>query len=251
MKIITPMLVALLITGCFHDDDKVEIIEPIEELNFSVSYFNKEIEKLDDTLIPEDIKLIFPIIPGNLFGFVSAENLFELEYNENDEYTLELTTDVFSVETGPSVTSQDALDNGFKTIPENTMFGRLGTFAVTVDDEPIASNGYGFYDNKYKHTFLIAYFDQKSNISTQYTTDGFNIKIDINVPEAGYYAIKSSKPGDIHSKDISISAYNPSNDLVFIMLIKPEGNFSKTNDSIAMSEYIQSLCKDIICDVAR
>jgi len=243
--------IIFFLISCLHsskDNDSVAV-DPIESLDFIISYYDRVSNELDDTVVPENIKLIFPFISGGLFGVASEENLFELNYNENGIYNLGLTPDIFGNELGPEMLVQDEYNEDLLITPTETLLGRLATFAVTTDEIPLVSANYGFYDIKYDHFFLIAYFDRESNMSANISSDGFEILLDVEIPKSGFYAIRNSKPGNVDAMEFSLQAYNPSNNLVFVILKKPEDNSSKPGHSSDVNKFIQSICIDINCKV--
>ena len=245
--------IVFFLASCFHSSDNNDsvAVEPIGNLDFIISYYDRGSNELDDTDIPENIRLVFPIISGGFFGVASDVNLFELNYNENGMYNLELTPEVFESDAGPGILAQDEFNDGLVISPTDTLFGRLATSAVTTDETPLVDAQYGFYDNKYNHFFLIAYFDQESNMSADISSDGFEILLDVEIPKAGFYAIRNSKPGDVDAKEFSLQAYIPSDDIAFVILEKLEGNSSKPSNSIYINKFIQSICIDINCKVER
>lgn len=179
-------------------------ISPITILALKVAFYEPSTEVLTTDSIPLNFKCRFPFIEGNLYGGTSFDDLITAMTDENGEITISLTESIFTESTKPTIKNTDLLEYGLQISPEDTKFGRLGTFGETIPNQNVI--GYGLVDGDTKEAFFIAYFDRKCTITGTTIVNTLSYTTNISIPTDGFYCIKFSK---LDAKTFIIETSNP------------------------------------------
>lgn len=168
---------------------KESSLVPQETIEFELTYdyFSEDLERLDDHS-ESDVSLVFPSIPGQIFGSASGDIVTFSETEASGAFHLELPA---NMDNQAEVMTLD----GINVSPANTKILRLATFHVLPEHE--MSFGGGAFHSKETNEFLIlVYFSQAADITGELVMDGDLYKHNISVDEPGWHWIKIVDTGD-------------------------------------------------------
>ncbi len=172
-----------------------ELIEPISELNLPVGIFDLSLEVRRD--LPDSVFVLLPFVSGNLFFTKRpTANALELMVLENSDIRIPLDSSLFDGKVGPDTKNQLFGQLGLRIMPEDTRFGRFGSYCGRIENGKMDDFGemIMFWNDIRKEGFLLCYFDRPCKI------EGFmsqqNVVLDIEVQKPGFYCIGNEKLSD-------------------------------------------------------
>ena len=142
--------------GLNHGDFEHNGIEPITSLDLPVSIFNLSLEQRNN--VPDSLYVLLPFIGGNLF-FTDRplSNVMELAVSQNSKVQIPLDSTIFINKQGPETKNQLFNDFGLRITPEETKFGRFGSYCGRVDKGKMKDFGemIMFWNNINREGFLV------------------------------------------------------------------------------------------------
>jgi len=159
---------------------------------------------LDRPIVPGN-RLIFPLIPGNLYGRVNEQALIDVQVDSTNMTELVFDENIFTELSQPQILNLDVfdpestIDFGLTIEPADTKFGRLGTFVWDETGQQVPTTaGFGLYDDLSDKVFYIVYFDQPATIRGSVTSPEVETRLDhdIVIPEKGFYAVGGTESRD-------------------------------------------------------
>jgi hypothetical protein len=178
--------------GMNHGDFEHKGIEPITSLDLPVSIFDQSFEQRND--LPDSLYALLPFIGGNLFfSDRPSSNVMELAVSGKNRVQIPLDAAIFINNQGPETKNQLFTDLGLNISPEETKFGRFGSYCGRVDKGKRKDFGemIMFWNNSNREGFLVCYFDRPCKIEGDIAQN--NIVMDILIEKPGFYCIGNEK----------------------------------------------------------
>ncbi len=149
-------------------------------LTFTISGINLDTLQLLNRTLPSGTNTEFSLIPGHLYGEPNSGTLMSISVTNQNNISLNFTPSIFTDSNHPEPISIQAANYGLDITPKDVEFGRVSTLVDGLLNTAIA-----LYDKKNDSIFSIVYF----NGAAQLTGMSGNSSVDIEVSEAGFYAI--------------------------------------------------------------
>ena len=175
-----------------NSDPQSDSLNParLDTVEFTLSPVDMDTLTLLERPLATGNRLTFPLIAGHLLGNTSFDSLIDAQVDSTNKVEITFDRSIFTDTNKPEMLSAAAADFGLSIQPADTLFGRLGTFAVDTTGQRVpADSGYGLYDDLSNTIFFIAYFNQASVLSGSNISSAGNFFYDIVVPDEGFYAV--------------------------------------------------------------
>ncbi|WP_419812170.1 hypothetical protein [Bacterioplanoides sp.] len=199
--------------------NRYEDLHGVVDVNATVEYVGPNNVLLDSKKYPEDAVLLFPSVPGGIFGKPNSSILFAEEIDSSMKFTLDLLEKREEMEN--SIRPLDSLWKGLgmEINPADTLIGRVGTFPYSkVTGEPLG--GGGFIDPEERNSLILIYVNKACKINgdiklndkiyshdLQFSGPGF-YWVELEESERKRYSIKRYKEGgevfSIHVRDLML-----------------------------------------------
>ncbi len=139
-------------------------------------------ESLDDSFIDEGLQLLFPAIPGGIFGNPSSRVLDYIEVKEHS-FTLSLPANINEI-------AQPFASDKLTVSPKNLEIVRVETFH-SVPNGPIGKGA--FKNTESGNLLILVYFSKSAKITGELTNNGDVYVHDISVKRPGWHWLEISR----------------------------------------------------------
>ncbi|QBY05417.1 hypothetical protein E2K93_14020 [Thalassotalea sp. HSM 43] len=183
------LIACVLVSACTVQPNSKDTVEPeSESYQLDYGFYSYTYEKIDNYPAEADLNLLFPAIPGSIFGMPSPELVHISSVNNDFTFELTLPNDMDAL--------ASRLTGGALMItPADTKVLRLGTFHVFPSMRDSVGGG-GFIHKPSGDFMLLVYFSKSAHISGQFAIGRDQFEHDINIPAAGWHWIKIGKQSD-------------------------------------------------------
>lgn len=207
MKSIIVVVIAIFLSSCASVEHRdVGVVE----YSLGVGQYTSSLARLDDIKTNEEVTLIFPTIPGAIFGAPSKDILFTAVTSLQSKFTLRLPQAL--PERAKAFSSA-----GLSITPIDTKVLRLGTFHYYSDYEVIGGGGFA---NKKTGGFLsLVYFSKPSVVTGVVFEDQEKVEFKVTVKKSGWSWVKSIK---ISENNRIVTEYTGSLEDVEFAIIVPD-----------------------------
>lgn len=175
--------------------------------DIAYGYYSYNLEKLSNKN-QNSLKLLFPSIPGLIFGNPTKNNIHVVSIQSSKYFTLELPSHLDG-KADYLRTSQLEIE------PKDTKILRLGTFYIYPNSTK-AMGGGGFIDTKSGNILLLVYFSKPSRISGTLSLSGEHYDHKIKITNAGWHWLEVKKRSP---KEYTIAKYTGSYDSIDFMVL--------------------------------
>lgn len=179
MRKILAILVFFLASGCATTTQTVP--DKSLTLNLAYAYYSQGLNRLDGHIEP-DLNLMFPSIPGEIFGSPSSNIIYSVSPSNDNKFTLILPADAENH-------SSKLKEKSLTMQPSDTKITRLGTFNYL----PKYRNGIGGggFKNIVNDNFLIlVYFSKAASVTGKLLSGTKSYTHNIVVDKAGWHWIE-------------------------------------------------------------
>ena len=154
---------------------------------------------------PKEVVLVFPYIPGQIFGNPTGEPLFVAHVKEDLAFELDLAGKIAEIDNGAKRLQASRLTEGLEVTPKSTRFARLGTFALDPKTgEPLG--GGGFIDATSRDFLILLYVDRPCTISGTLELGEERHEHDIELGSPGFHWVRVYRVSTHHYR---LNAFTP------------------------------------------
>ena len=165
---------------------------PIKTLDIAVEYVDDRRQRVGYEYQPRDVILVFPVIPGQIFGDPSGPPVFIEEVASEQRLTLDLARAEPLLEGVARVMRNSRMTRGLHILPNNTRLARIGTFPFDArTEEPLGAGG--FIDAATRDYLILMYFDRACHLTGALQLDEAEFRHDIEIPAAGFYWVQGEE----------------------------------------------------------
>jgi len=143
----------------------------------TATHCTSSLEKVNNYRPNDELALIFPAIPGTIFGMPTNDVIQYVFTLPQKEFSLELPNNM-------GERAKAFSQKGLTIKPANTKVVRLDTFHTYVEDQEKAGGGL-FIDTLNNDAYVLVYFSQAATISGVEESNG----------EKSFFNIQNAKPG--------------------------------------------------------
>ena len=187
------LLLSALLCGCAG----VQVLRHAESLTVvraTVEYVDENNLVVDAQFQPGHIVLVFPYVPGQIFGSPGSELLFTYLLTPQSELQLELENALPGLQDGAALLKTVEETAGLTMRPAQTRLARIGTFPFDAKTlEPLGEGG--FIDSSTREHLILMYFDRPCVLSGTLYTDQDEYVHDIAIPAAGFHFLRVQQQG--------------------------------------------------------
>lgn len=161
----------------------------LDELAFTIEYVDRNNKIVPAKFQPQDVVLVFPYIPGDIFGSPDSKPVFIAPVSIEARVAVNLDR-LDSVLAPLAATVTDAARaSGLALAPADARFARMGTFPHEAETFAPVGGG-GFLDPVTRDTMILVYFDRPCTITGDRVAGGDTFSHAIRVPAAGLHWIR-------------------------------------------------------------
>ncbi|MGB5538789.1 MAG: hypothetical protein WBO37_01720 [Gammaproteobacteria bacterium] len=191
--IIVVLLLSALLGGCA-GGPVLRHAESLTVVRATVEYVDDNNLVVDARFQPRHIVLVFPYVPGQIFGSPGSELLFTQLLTPRSELQLALENALPGLQDGATRLQTVAETAGLTIRPAQTRFARIGTFPFDAKTlEPLGEGG--FTDGSTREHLILMYFDRPCVLSGTLYIDQDEYVHDITIPAAGFHFLRVQQQG--------------------------------------------------------
>ena len=195
MKTITLAVIFIFLAGCSTIPPTADLSDdrPVRELSLTIEYVDTNNDPVAPEYHPDNVVLVFPHIPGEIFGSPSGDPILITPVSVGDRVVLDLAKakqalagELAPLKPGPNT-------EGLAITPADVQFTRVGTFphhARTFEN----IGGGSFTDPVSRKSMILMYFDRPCTLTGAVAADGSVFHHAINIPQPGFHWIGFDKP---------------------------------------------------------
>ena len=190
------LLVVVLLTGCatITGTHSARDAGAMTELLATVEYIDDRNQVIDAQYQPGHLLLVFPYIPGQIFGTPGSDLLFTERLTPGGTLHLELESALPGLQEGAATLRATADSEGLSVKPARTRLARIGTFPFDAKTlEPLGEGG--FIDGRTREHMILVYFDRPCVLSGTLNVDQEVYVHDIVIPAAGFHFLRIQQTG--------------------------------------------------------
>jgi len=166
----------------------------LTDVRATVEYVDGNNLVVDAQYQPRHIVLVFPYVPGQIFGSPGSELLFTLLLTPQSELQLELENALPGLQDGATLLQTVAETAGLTIRPAQTRLARIGTFPFDAKTlEPLGEGG--FIDGNTREHLILMYFNRPCVLSGTLYIDQNEYVHDIAIPAAGFHFLRVQQQG--------------------------------------------------------
>lgn len=166
----------------------------LSELIASVEYIDDDNQVVDPRFQAGHLVLVFPYIPGRIFGTPGNDLLFTVLLTPEDRLHLELSRAEPGLRAGAATLQAGAETTGLSLRPARTRFARIGTFPFDAKTrQPLGAGG--FVDGGTRENLVLMYFDRACALTGEVAIDDETYVHDISIHAAGFYFLRIRQDG--------------------------------------------------------
>lgn len=189
LKRLAGLLLVLLLSGCAMTGGVPDAERGLTELRAGVEYTDDDNQAIDARFQPGRLALVFPYIPGQIFGSPGSELLFTALLTPQASLQLDLTRALSALDRGAITLQAGENTAGMSIRPAGTRLARIGTFPFDARTrEPLGEGG--FIDARTREHMILMYFDRPCALSGTLEVDGESYLHDITIPAAGFHFLR-------------------------------------------------------------
>jgi hypothetical protein len=191
-------LVALLASsGCGGEPviPKAPSYEPIRAIHANIEYVGPDNEPVPSTFYPKEIVLLFPYIPGEIFGHPTTKPLYEKKISSELTFTIDLERGLKEVNENSLLLKNNRQTSGLSILPKNTRLSRIGTLAVDIHTHRDLGGG-GFIDPVSRDNLILIYVDRPCHFTGRVDIERDIFMHDIKFDSPGFHWIRVHRMGD-------------------------------------------------------
>lgn len=189
------LLMLVMLAGCTSLAGSHAAPDAVTGLRAGVEFIDDENQVVDAQYQPRHLVLVFPYIPGQLFGTPGSDLLFTVLLTPDDTLQLDLSRALPGLQAGVDTLQATGETAGLSARPARTRFARIGTFPFDAKTrEPLGAGG--FIDGETREHLLLTYFDRPCVLSGTLVIDGAAYVHDIRIPAAGFHWLRIRQQGD-------------------------------------------------------
>ena len=213
MKTFSLTVIIIFLTGCSTIPQSPGPSEKssLREISLAVQYVDSDNDPVQPEYHPENVVLVFPHIPGEIFGSPSGDPILITPVSVGDSVTLDLAKAEQALAGELSALKPGPNTDGLVISPANAQFTRIGTFpynARTFED----IGGGGFTDPASRKLMVLMYFDRPCTLTGEITAEGSVFRHAIDIPDRGFHWIQYDKP---LKNEFVLTRGAPVSDIVF------------------------------------
>lgn len=185
------LVVSVIVSACEYQSikDDRETAGPVRKIDSSVEYVGPDNSRLNESYYPDDVVLMFPTIPGGIFGSPSSDMAFMVKVEKDLGFTLRLDEKAENIESRSSTLTQEWQKAGIVVEPAETRISRLGTFPYSYASRKMIGGG-GFINTQSRNLYILVYVDRKSSIRGEIQLDEERCLHELDFPGKGFYWIE-------------------------------------------------------------
>ncbi len=199
---------ALLIQGCSTTPSEKPL--KFDRFNLSATHCTFEHEKVNNHRLTEKMILLFPSLPGVIYGSPTDEMIEYVATEPQKDFVLELPQNMGDK-------AKTLLHKELTITPADTKIIRLGTFHIYPQTKKKIGGGM-FIDSNSKQPYVLAYFSQPATLTGTLSSSNSVSTIDIKNAKAGWNWLKSVKKSD---NEYYMTLHNdPATEIQFCALLR-------------------------------
>ncbi len=204
-KLLLILVVSFLVAACSSIGPQGDRLGSVK-YDISYSHYAYNSKRVPYTAEGQ-LSLIFPAIPGLIFGRPTENILSIVDVQSSKEFTLEL----------PSFLDQEAdylREPQLKISPKDAKILRLGTFHIYPHYQGEVGGG-GFIDTESGNALILVYFSKPSKLTGTLVSSGKNYHHDIKISTAGWHWVEVNT---IHPQEYVLKKYAKSEKTIDFMV---------------------------------
>jgi len=180
-----------LLTGCVANQHREESpgTSGLIAIDTTVEFLAPDRGTLPSSHFPEEIVVIFPYIPGGIFGTPRSAPLFQEHLKGNLDFKLDLAGAIGKLEKDSKPLTGTWTSKGLSVVPKEARLSRIGTFAFDAKTKNELGAG-GFIDAESKDNLLLVYVDRPCRIAGSFTLGDEHYSHEIELHSAGFHWIR-------------------------------------------------------------
>jgi hypothetical protein len=183
------LVLILLLCGCATPGGRPDAERALSVLQADVEYTDDDNQPIDARFQPGQLVLLFPYVPGQIFGSPGSTLLFTKRLSTQDSLHLDLTRALPGLRQGASTLQASADTEGLAIRPARTRLARIGTFPFDARArEPLGEGG--FIDARTREHLILMYFDRPCVLSGTLHIGEKSYRHDITIPVAGFHLLR-------------------------------------------------------------
>jgi hypothetical protein len=195
MTLVT-LLLAVLLFGCAAFTATRDA-GGLTGLQASVEYTDDSNQVIDARYQPRQIALVFPYVPGQIFGSPGSEVLFTELVTPEGTLHLQFERALPGLQEGAATLQATATTEGLSIRPARTRFARIGTFPFDARTRKPLGEG-GFIDGRTREHLILMYFDRPCVLAGTLTVGQEKYVHTISIPVAGFHLLRVEQQGPRH-----------------------------------------------------
>lgn len=188
-KRVAGLLLVLLLSGCAVTGGLSDAERGLTGLQASIEYIDDDNQAIDARFQPGQLVLVFPYVPGQIFGSPGSDILFTVLLTPQGGLQLDLTRALPGLRQGATTLQAGVNTEGLSIRPAGTRLARIGTFPFDAGTlEPLDEGG--FIDARTREHMILVYFDRPCVLSGTLRVGEESYLHDITIPAAGFHFLR-------------------------------------------------------------
>lgn len=163
-------------------------------LHTRVEYMDRQHRHVPAKYNPRQVTLVFPLIPGQIFGNPDSKPVFIKALEGKLEFSLALDASVAETDSAALSLRDVRVTRGLQVSPAATRFARLATFAFN-SNTGAEVGGAGFIDAQSRDHLILIYADRACRITGTLHTGDEQHRHDIVLPGRGFHWVRVHREG--------------------------------------------------------
>ncbi len=164
----------------------------IQQFNSRVEYTDNHNDSVPSELNPSELLLVFPYIPGRMYGQPSGDLFLMKHLSGKLDFQLDLRGKYKEI--AAFARPMQMQGQGLQIQPRETRMARMGTFAFDPRTMDMIGDG-SFIDRQSREYLIMVYVDQPCQITGTVEMHGKVYDHNIRLTEKGFHWIKFRKQG--------------------------------------------------------
>lgn len=186
----------------------------VQQFSSRVEYTDTRNNSVSSKFNPDELLLVFPYIPGRMYGQPSGSPLFVKHLKGKLDFQLDLRGKYKEI--AAFARPMQLQRQGLQIQPRETRMARMGTFAFDPRTLDMIGDG-SFIDRRSREYLIMVYVDQPCQITGKVEMNGKVYDHNIQLMEAGFHWIKFQRQG---KKGFLLREFSPPDGVNFTVTLE-------------------------------
>ncbi len=190
------ILILLFFSGCatLPNNPITSNQASIKNLTLSVDYIDTNNQHISSQSLPKTVNLVFPHIPGQIFGNPIHEALFIVKLKIGEKVKFDLNKAEQTLKKSITPLKKVTSTKGLSITPQATRFSRIATYSYDASTDKAIGAG-GFLDISSREKLLLMYFDRPCTLIGKTKGGGDEADLNIKILSTGFHWLHTKKTG--------------------------------------------------------